>query len=472
MEKEGKLFSNTLLLSFASMLSKTITFFMLPLYTAAMDPAQFGVADIFVSTAVLLLPIVSLHAPEAVFRFRVGGEDGALGAGVAALLLGLAAFALCVPLLSLSTVLHPYVWLLYLYIAASLGRSFLAHVLRADGAFSLYAVQQVFCTMLTVTLQVLFLRIWQRGVSGYLSAVIIADALTFATLVPYVLTRLRGEKRPTRAVCKKMLRYALPMIPGTVLWWVTSVSDRYLVLLYCGEAATGIYAAAGRLPGLVTLAIGVFMEAWHYAALRCEKGREGALFGRIYALLLPVLLAMGVGVILLARPIVTLFLARDFADAATLVPLLAFGALCGGLSSFLSSIYTLRMRSGAALLTGALPALVNVGLNLLLVPRLGVRGAALSTALSFALSLTVRLLHTRRLLAFPRYAQRLFLSLCTLFAVSVLMALGFFVAGVLLAPVALLPFFSQGLAALRFMRHRGLAFWQELKKRGNYRKKV
>ena len=472
MEKEGKLFSNTLLLSVASMVSKTITFFMLPLYTAAMDPAEFGVADILVSTALLLLPIVSLHAPEAVFRFRIKGEQGALGAAALALFMGLAAFALCVPLLSLSAVLRPYLWLLYLYIVASLCRSFLAHVLRADGAFSLYAIQQVFCTLLTVLFQLLLLRIWQRGVSGYLAAVLLADALTFATLVPYLLTRLRDEKRPTLPLCKSMLRYALPMIPGTVLWWVMSVSDRYLVLLYCGEAATGIYAAAGRLPGLVTLAIGVFMEAWHYAALRAEKGSEGELFGRIYALLLPILLAMGVGVILLARPIVTLFLARDFASAATLVPLLAFGALCGGLSNFLCSIYTLRMRSGAALLTGAVPAIGNIALNLLLVPRLGVIGAALSTALSFVFSLTIRLFHTRRLLTFSRYADRLFLSLGVLFTVALLMAFGFYVIGILLAPLSLLPFWRQGMVAIRFVRRRGVAFWQDLKKRGNYRKKV
>ena len=148
-EKEGKLFSNTLLLALASMLSKTITFFMLPLYTAAMAPAQFGVADILVSTAVLLLPLVSLHAPETVFRFRMNGERGALATGTSFLLLGLLVFAACVPLLSLSAVLRPYRFVLYLYVAASLCRSFLAHVLRADGAFGLYALQQVFCTLLT-----------------------------------------------------------------------------------------------------------------------------------------------------------------------------------------------------------------------------------------------------------------------------------------------------------------------------------
>lgn len=472
MEKEGKLFSNTLLLAFASMLSKTITFFMLPLYTAAMDPAEFGVADILVSTAVLLLPIVSLHAPETVFRFRMNGERGALATGGTFLALGLLLFALCVPLLSLSAVLRPYRLLLYLYVAASLCRSFLAHVLRADGAFGLYALQQVFCTLLTVLLQLLFLKIWQRGIVGYLTAVILADALTFATLLPYLLAHLQGEARPSAPLRRRMARYALPMIPSTVLWWVTSVSDRYLVLLYCGEAVTGIYAAAGRLPGLVALAIGIFMEAWHYAALRAEKGREDVLFGRIYALLLPVLVAMGVVVMLLARPIVALFLSRDFAAAATLVPLLVFGAVCAGLANFLCSIYTLRMRSGAALATGVLPTVLNVLLALLLIPRYAALGAALASAVAFALLLAVRLWHTRRLLAFPRHTLRLSLSLSLLFLAAMLHGTGRNTLGYLVTPLAMLPVFSLGVHALTFLWRRGIAFLKDFKKTEKYRKKV
>ncbi len=472
MEKEGKLFSNTLLLALASMLSKTITFFMLPLYTAAMDPAEFGVADILVSTAVLLLPIVSLHAPETMFRFRMNGERGALATGGTFLVLGLLAFASCVPLLSFSAVLRPYRFVLYLYVAASLCRSFLAHVLRADGAFGLYALQQVFCTLLTVVLQFLLLKVWQRGVQGYLVAVILADALTFAALVPYLLSHVKEEVRPSAPLRRRMARYALPMIPSTVLWWVTSVSDRYLVLLYCGEAVTGIYAAAGRLPGLVALAIGIFMEAWHYAALRADKQREGELFGRIYALLLPVLVAMGVGVVLLARPIVAFFLAREFGEAATLVPLLVFGAVCGGLANFLCSIYTLRMRSGAALATGVLPTVANVLLALFLIPRYGALGAALASAVAFAMLLAVRLVHTRRLLAFPRHTLRLFSSLLLLFLSAVLFGVGRTMVGYVTAPLALLPVFSLGVRALGFLWRRGIAFLKNFKKMGEYHKKV
>ncbi len=471
MEKEGKLFSHTLLLGAASVISKAITFFMLPLYTAALSPAEFGVADILVSTAVLLLPIVSLHAPEAVFRFRAGGERGAARTGSVFLLSGLFVFALCLPLLGLSEILRPYLWLLYFYVAASIARSFIAHLLRSEGAFFLYALQQVFCTALTVLFQVLLLKVWHRGVAGYLLAVILSDSITFAVLFLCRLPQRQRGVRFDRPLYSKMARYALPMIPSTVLWWVMAVSDRYLILAYSGEGATGLYAAAGRLPGLVTLAIGIFLESWHYAALRTEEVDRAALFGRIYALLLPILVSMSAALFLLAEPLVALFLAPGYASCATLVPLLVFGALCGGLANFLGSIYTLRLRSGAALYTGLVAAAANVTLNLLLIPRYGTSGAALATALSYALLLYLRLWHTGRYLAFPRFAPVLTVSLGFLLVSALFLLRGFLAYGFFFSLLSLLPVRTLLWEALCFLRRRGIAFLDILKKTGKYSKK-
>ena len=471
MQKEGKLFSNTLLLGVTSAISKAITFLMLPVYTAALSPAEFGVAEILVSTAVLLLPLVSLYAPEAVFRFRAGGEQGALTTGGLFLLIGLLVFALSLPLVGLSPRLRPYLWLLYAYVAASLLRSFLAHVLRSDGAFGIYALQQLFCTLLTVLFQFLLLRVYQRGVQGYLLAVVLADATTFLVLFATQPRRFLPDGAVRRALCGKMASYALPMIPSTVLWWVIAVSDRYLILLWAGESATGLYAAAGRFPGLLTLAVSVFLEGWHYAALRAKKEEQGALFGRIYALFLPLLVLLCVGLILFSLPLVRLFTSSVYERAAAFVPLLMFGTLCAGLANFLGSVYHLHLRSGATLFTAALAAGVNVGLNLLLLPSIGVLGAALSTAIAYALLFAVRLWHTARYLRFSRFAPRTAASFCSLFLGCVLLALGCVWQGYLLCLVATLPVAGKILCALRFLQHRGLAFWKEVAGKRNFLKK-
>ena len=69
MKRQESLFSNTVILSVAAMLSKATVFFLMPFYTAYLTPADFGNADVLVGTALLLLPFVSLNMPEAIFRF-------------------------------------------------------------------------------------------------------------------------------------------------------------------------------------------------------------------------------------------------------------------------------------------------------------------------------------------------------------------------------------------------------------------
>ena len=124
-----------------------------------------------------------------------------------------------------------------------------------------------------------------------------------------------------------------------------SVSDRFFILRMQGQSATGLYAAAGRLPALLSFVIGVFLEAWHYAVLRIDAGEHGRMFSRIYRLLLPVLLFGGALLSLLAIPLVRLLLDSDYIAAARFVPLLLFGAVCGGLSNYLDSIPALYRRT-------------------------------------------------------------------------------------------------------------------------------
>lgn len=472
MQKQGKLFSHTLILGIGAVVAKTVSFFLLPLYTAAMTPSEFGTADIFVNTAVLLLPLVSLHAPEAVFRFRAGGERGAFGAGLIFVGIGLALFALSLPLFGISALLRPLVGLLFFYVCASVLRSFLAHTLRADGAFGLYALQQVFCALLTALLQYLLLFVWELGVAGYLLGVVLADATTFLLLLLCLLGRWWQKGKITRALCGKMLRFSLPLIPTAALWWVTAVSDRYFVLRFCGERVTGLYAAAGRLPTLLSFVIGVFLEAWHYAWLGAtEKGRQG-LFARVYDMMLPTLFCGGALLALLSRSMVRVLLAPSYAQAAEFVPLLVLGALCGGLSNYLDSIYSLYMKTRFSLQTALVAAAGNLLLNLLLIPWIGALGAAFSTALSYALLFFLRLWHTRRYLTFERRGGKTALSVFLLLVGGGLLGRDYLLAGSLFCVLTLLLHLKGGWRTVVFLVRRGVVFLKSLKKTSKKQEKI
>ena len=227
MKNNARLLKNVIVLGLGSVISKLTVLLMIPLYTASLTPAAFGTVDILINTAVLLLPLVSISAPEAVFRFAAGGYDEGevLAVGREMLLFGSFLLLLALPILGIFDIFRPYLLYLFFYVLFSVIHSYAAHILRAKGQYGLYTVQQVFCTLLTVSLAFLFLPVLELGERGYLASIFLADAVTALILCVYLGRERAGKARDASRLLRPMLRYALPLIPTATLWWVLSACD-------------------------------------------------------------------------------------------------------------------------------------------------------------------------------------------------------------------------------------------------------
>ncbi len=466
MKKQGSLFSHTVTLGIAAAVSKAAVFFLMPFYTAYLAPADFGTADILVDTAILLLPFVSLNAPEAVFRFLAGKEAYekkiVISSGVIFLAVGAFLLLLLLPLSRLFLVLHTYLPYLVAYIVASVSRSFLAHIVRAEGRYGLYAAQQVSCALLTVLLQILLLASFHFGVGGYLLGVIVADAAVALALLFFVrpwrffsLRAIKGER------LRAMLGYALPLIPTAALWWVTSISDRYIILHYHGSTAIGLYAAAARIPAVLTFAVGIFLEAWQYTAIREKEEGRAALFERIYDMLLPVSVGASALILTLAFLLVSVIYAPEYEGAVALIPFLTLASLLSALSSFLGSVYAVKLKSVASFLTAFCGAALNLGLNFLLIPTYGAIGAAFATFVAYFAVFAIRLWHSGRYLAFSHHFGKLLLSLGFLLLAAYAVIKQAFDIVLLPAILAPLPFGKELWAGVVFFCQRLMLFWKK-----------
>jgi O-antigen/teichoic acid export membrane protein len=271
--------------------------------------------------------------------------------------------------------------------------------------------------------------------------VIAADATVAFFLLLFLRPwRYISVKVVRRARAREMLSYALPLMPSAVLWWITSISDRYFLLHYHGAALMGLYAAASRIPTALTFLVGIFLEAWQYTAIGMGEERRAARYGQIWAMLLPLAVGGAAGLIAIAYPLVSVIYAPEYAGAVAFIPWLTLSALFSALSSFLSSIYVVRLKSSATLLSALCGALLNLALNFMLIPRLGGIGAALATVFSYALVFLVRVLHTRRYLSFSRHFLQLTLSVLFLLLVALCVSRGAYAIALLPAAFAPLPF--------------------------------
>ncbi|MBQ8344642.1 MAG: oligosaccharide flippase family protein [Clostridia bacterium] len=454
MAKQTGMLFKMWVLGLGTFFSKLAVLLMMPLYSAALTPAEFGRVDILVNTAVLLIPLCALYAPEAVFRFAAGGEreGDVLAVGGWLLRRGGVILAVVLPIIAFFSALRPYVLHIALYVLAAIFHSYYSHVLRARGEYGFYAVQQIFSTLVTVLMMFLFLTVWRLGVGGYLAAVYAADMVTAILLQVYL--RPKSAKQTPTALRSAMLHYGLPLIPTALLWWLLSALDRYVLLWFHGSGAVGIYAAAYKLPALITLAASVFLEVWHYAVLHTEGSACENMFNRVYGMLLPILFGCTLGLILLVRPLIKLFLAADFGDTVRFVPLLAVAALFSALSTFLGSVYTVKLRSGGTLTSVMFGVAVHGALCFLLIPKYAILGAVFATLFSSVALFCCRAISCKKMLPFSLRIGKMMLGCGGLVTAAFASMVGNLPLALACVPSVFLPFWREIGEATRILHNK------------------
>jgi O-antigen/teichoic acid export membrane protein len=202
--------------------------------------------------------------------------------------------------------------------------------------------------------------------------------------------------------------YGYPIAASLALTVVLSSTDRFLLAVYLDEAAVGAYHAsysiANRTLDVLFLWLGSAGQPALVMALErggVERLKEAAREQLSTFLLIG--LPAAAGVALVARPLAEVLIGEDLrAAAASVTPWIALSALLFGLTAYyFGQAFTLGKKTRTLLLAMLVPATANVVLNVLLVPRYGLMGAAWATAASFALGLLATWWMGRKVMPLP-----------------------------------------------------------------------
>jgi len=411
--KYKTLLSNTFLISLGTFGSKLLTFVMVRFYTGVLTPADYGTADLIMQTANLLLPLVSLGITNGVFRFALDRKEqrrSIFTIGFYTILLGSLILLAALPLLSNSESLREYTLLIGVYTLASCLHSLCAQYIRAEGKTALFAVQGIINTALVIGFNITFLLVFRMGVFGYVMSVVAADGICTLFLVLREKLWKLWLPKPEGQLWNAMLRYSIPLIPATIFWWITSVSDRYMVAYFLGTDANGLYAVACKIPTVLTLLSTIFMEAWQFSAIQEATGdREVHIrfYTQVWSAFLAVMVMAGSVIIVLCRLEIRMLSTQQYYEAWKYIPTLSMAMVFSAFSSFMGSVYVVTEKSRLSLWTALWSALANIFLNFLLIPRIGIQGAAIATLASYVLCFAIRAVTSRRLIPFTLFTPRL-----------------------------------------------------------------
>ena len=412
------LVSNTALFGISTFGARFLTFLLTPFYTRVLSSTEYGITDLLLQTGNLILPIAAVGITNAVIRYGLEetcDKNGVFTTGLLVTLAGFCLLMLVSPLLGQLEFLSGYLWLVLLYVLAANVHSVCNQFARTLGYVRLFALDGILRTVLAIAFNILLLAVFPMGITGYMLANVLADGITTAFVFlcarEWQYLRLSSVNRRDTA---QMLRYSVPLVPTNLCSWIINISDRYLIALLIGNAATGIYAVANKIPTVLLIVSNIFSSAWQLSALADQpKAEKARFFSNVYSVYSAVALVAASGVILTAQLSTRLLAAPDYFEAWRYVPVLTLATTFACLGTFLSSIYMVEQRSGATMGTTMLGAAANIAGNGLLIPLWGSMGAALSTLFSYLLIFFVRTLHTRSLLRIqwnvPRFLAGVFL---------------------------------------------------------------
>ena len=395
------LLSNTGLFFISTFSSKFLVFLLMPIYTSVLSPDQFNAVDLMTQTANLLIPFVSLGIPNSIVRFGLDksySKRGVFTVATFAYMVGFMVLLAFYPVIVKITFISQYIRYLYLYLFCSCARTLVQQFVRSRMLTRLYAVDGILATINTLFFVYLYLVKFQMGAMGYILATITADFISFLFLsVISGSWKYFSPKKAKGALAQEMLTYCLPLIPTSVFWWITNVSDHYLVTAIVGASVGGLYAISYKIPSIVNLVSTVFTEAWQISAVK--EGQEEnpeKFFTTVFKAYQGIMFMGGAGLILICRIMVDLMVATEYYESWRFIPVLILATIFSSFSGFLSSIYMVQKDGKSNLFTMMAGALSNIGMNLILIPKWGAQGAAIATFISYLIVFILRATGTKK----------------------------------------------------------------------------
>lgn len=443
-----RLASASVIYGLGSVLSRGLAFLLLPLYTRHLTTADYGIVAVTATVSSVLGVIYPLGLQGAVarFYFNTTNEDerratsGTLwiatlvSAGFLALLLdrvGGPVFAALLPAVPFDPYIRLAVWTAFLTTAGLVP----LQILQLQERPRAYVALSLSASLLT-TGGIVALVVWRNeGAYGYLRGGLLGAT---AAAVPYAVVAWRNVKPAVRGdLLRAALLYSLPLVPHALAGWALELSDRAILSRFVALGDIGVYAVGYQLGAAMAIVVAAFNSAWVpilFRELAKEDRSVDNELARLVSFYMMVFLFMAVGWALLSPHVITWMLPEQYAGAYRVTQVIVAAHTLNALYIIPINLLFWRKSTWMVPVVTLSGAVVNIALNLALVPRYGAMAAAWDTLAGYAVMLVMAWAFARRQHAFPYPYLRL--------AKMAVLAVAVFAAAALLVPAVTLTSFA------------------------------
>lgn len=419
------LFKNTIIFTIGNLASKLIAFFLIPLYTNILTTKEYGTIDLVITICTIAVPVLTLNIMEGIMRFNLdekSNKNKITKIGILILGCGVVIGLILIPISQRFNQISHLSLLIYFYVIASASSQIFLADLRGKELLLQYSIGNVLNTFLIAVFNILFLLVFKLGLSGYLLAYAISNLLISIYALIVGKGFLAFNEKIDIVKMREMLKYSIVLIPNSFMWWIMNSSDHIMVTSMIGVAENGIYAISYKLPTLISTFTGIFNQAWSYSAIK-ENGStdEEKYNNSVLNHMISIVMIIGVAMMVIVKPFLKIYVQENYFEAWKYTPFLIIGCVYLTLGTFMSTSYTVHKDSKGYLISGSFGALINIMLNFVLIPIIGVYGAAIATCLSYIFVFIFRVFHTRKYIHYHVLTKELIIGTVALIVIGTLM---------------------------------------------------
>ena len=400
----------------ASILSKVIAVALLPLYTRYLTKTDYGFAEVLFAAVVFASIVVRFGLLEAILRFyyRDGENPAAVVASTFAGLFWLSTIGALLalpfagplsellleePAPGLMRIAIGGLWVLTMW-------EFMLTLFRLEERARAFFLTTILNVLAAIALTIVLVVVLEEGARGLLIGSYASGGAFVLVLIAMQWRRLSLRFDP--ALLRRLFRFGLPTMPAEVSLYALNFADRLIILRSLGAAEAGLYSLGVKFAQAVNVLVRGFQLAWPPLAYSIREDGEAR---RVYATVVTLFVAgcawAVAGMWLFSRWIVRALAAPRFFDSFEVIGLISVAVTLYALYLVLVVILGRTGRTELNLPAAVGGLVVNVALNLALVPSLGIIGAGLALVASYLVVLGLMYGFTQRLFPVPYEWTRL-----------------------------------------------------------------
>lgn len=193
-----------------------------------------------------------------------------------------------------------------------------------------------------------------------------------------------------KRILRDMLQIGIPLMPNILIYWIFNSSDKIMITNLIGVESAGIYAVSSKIGHVSQLIYTAFAGGWQFFAFSTMKEKKQVENNsKVFEYLMVISLSTYILYCSFSYWIFKVLFTDNYLSGHISSTYLFLAPLLQMLFQVACSQFIIIKKTWINMCILALGAIVNVMLNIILIPSIGIEGASIATLIGYILSLTI-----------------------------------------------------------------------------------